>query len=996
VPGRLPFFPNTFRFINAARFASHLGRSFDSTIDSLGLLNQNWISIIEKLQDGVDEGALHNQHLVLVSNYSSLAESQWYHPRATTPFLDDRCALVRQVAILLIQARVTGKIDLIQHLGVDSNRWDLVAWMVRVLTERKATDNWQSVSPLHNRPSDGSTLDEFFMQKLFSVPCVPDSEVAQMVKSLNESEEASPSSVRPLSSIYSTGLSSHYETLDGLLQHTAIGIVLWSLGRLILTARKAAQPAMSDTAMNQVLNILSILHHNDMIPLKTYAFDTSFEQGDRQTPLLADLYQPMLFSILDAEWNTFQADIPEAAKYESIASAPVPNFQFPTHDTNPSNLVTACHEVWLELLLWVMLRGGWLGDGANLIGKAQRRDWTCQPASSMYSEATGKRVWNIPSCTLSAELIAGYADAMAFSLPEGQWATSGLAEVKEMLKTDNSSGAITWDNLVVRALSENSHQFRGLDANMRNILNLAAPVERLEQIEDTKKPEDELPSSLPTEPDAPLDSELMYGSNYLNGFLHQILWEDLYRGDILAAVETLLSIKTDQRDSSELQFPGSNKLPEHILTALVDAVVALDPVTLGPRMLFPPETASQASLIDRSDYSKPLLARSLIKYATIVNDDKLLRDILRENRRVDTEHHPLVSIALMEAQIESQRWSSAERTISSLQNSRALRREFWVPVAIANLAKALIKIRSLQRQVKPDSDESKALNDEILACSQILGRLVDSNVKYADRRQKALVEERVFADEIRSLLGLLSSIDDSWLAFCRPHFTTLRSQPLVMKETTFLIILEAVADFEGFKPAWKLFTKWCQNIDHVLSDSPKELASERFEELEANELNDVEEEHMDEQGSSIVAQSLDSADDLTGVEDTTLQNMARETESDGLLVRKHGWLAPLRRTFAHSNWVVVDLEGQEKSPAEADEAESGYSIGFRGRVPASLLIVRSMLVRAPEHGMDSEDASAVEALLKVMEWRMTMRQGGEHLMRKEMELIRTIKMLRSR
>lgn len=316
--------------------------------------------------------------------------------------------------------------NILAYLGLNEGNWAMVSWITRVITEHAFHEEAGSGSimgfaPLlldhrsHLPPPESQSIEELANNFIWFKQNIPESRQAD--NDMSKTSLDVPKNEIGFSNLV-TRSSRHIGQLDSksVSNKDAIGIILNALGQMIMHASESSSTAESQDIMNHVLDTMAILHHNGIIPEFTYrATPSGLYSAMAPPPYFDELFNPLLSSILDAEWNLFQ-DTPEHASYASGAQAKIPGFQFGDHH-NPKRILPFSHGIWLELILWICLRGGYLQHGLSLlqqIASTQDTDevksWTITSWRDS-APATPDGDFIIPNLSISAELLLSYANA---------------------------------------------------------------------------------------------------------------------------------------------------------------------------------------------------------------------------------------------------------------------------------------------------------------------------------------------------------------------------------------------------------------------------------------------------------------------------------------------------------------------------------------------------------------------------------------------------------
>jgi len=230
----------------------------------------------------------------------------------------------------------------------DSGRWKAVVWIVKHVVDGL----WKS-SP-HVSPA---------------TPAGPWSEVGNLDAFLNTSCLLEPP-VQPESATQAIRLKHYVDTENAfegskqaelLARHAALGQIWQSLGNMILS-----DSAKGTSISPELLEVLAIMHSRGIMPESIYRYAPPEEPTTLdQPPTLHLLSSRILTSLSDAAWRAHETLIVEEAREKGGSYASLrPEIPGSVYRVRVGGLR---HEIWLELVLWTCLHGGWLRSGAAVL-----------------------------------------------------------------------------------------------------------------------------------------------------------------------------------------------------------------------------------------------------------------------------------------------------------------------------------------------------------------------------------------------------------------------------------------------------------------------------------------------------------------------------------------------------------------------------------------------------------------------------------------------------
>jgi len=249
-----------------------------------------------------------------------------------------------------------------------------------------------------------------------------------------------------------------------MIGHDVLGGIWQSIGKMII-----ADSARNTAITPEILEMLAMMHHRGIMPDSLYRYNPPEDRSAlRPPPTLHLLSSQILTSLSDAAWRAHEKCVLDEAKANGgLDTSNRPEIPGSMYRVRVSGLT---HEVWLELVLWACLHGGWTVHGAAILedlpkhkpdawsalswreivkpvisaGQEKAIDWDelrylfntqSLEADTEIRERQRKQV----SKTVSAEVVTAYVDALVstISVGVGERGTSPGTVVRlvEMLKS---------------------------------------------------------------------------------------------------------------------------------------------------------------------------------------------------------------------------------------------------------------------------------------------------------------------------------------------------------------------------------------------------------------------------------------------------------------------------------------------------------------------------------------------------------------------------------
>ena len=752
----------------------------------------------------------------------------------------------RDFLSFLIRARNEADLDLLWHLGVTKDRWAVVLYIIRLLAERwvpfgRLSNRIQVFSGVQWPKVDLETMTE-------SGPIELDQAGLQKSTVFDDLDAATANDEDP-------------RWLEKRFQQHGFGQMWRSVGNMILTASTSSSEE-SKRIMPHVLEILAVLHHHDLIPVSVYKPPSNDASALQQPPTLHLLSSRILTSLSDAALN---AHVSSARSASSTSSGTYSQISREIPGSRPKVFVDELgHEVWLELVLWSCLHGGWVADGAAILRNMQKLkgtlawslicwkdvlqssgvnvdttssvDWLhWQHSVDQDRSSPAKEARRAVERTITSEVVAAYVDGLINIVRVGvgdrgispNVVLDHIKVFKELLDKHNMGlGFTTWEGILVRFFESGSISLQNDPGLMLDVLSLIQPYgKELESVNlRTLSIHDQ--SSVPAYIFEPSAAAL--------GLLHRVIRSNIDLTDVDGALNALAAVQVytdlnkrrsleaffrDLRESNSRQnmekqdifssnippksypsfFP---ELPITVLCGLLELLAEARMFRVGDHLLYSKDI--DGPLIPPRLYAEPAVAASIIRYGTLASRKKLLEQVLKESAAVG-KAGPVLSAtvlhALLESQIQRRQWNLVENILNFVKESRD---HAWRPVTVAILAREMLLLQQGIRTTGQSDDP-----DSLLRATTIFRILLQMGygqpVEASDSRYSSHVE-------LHSLLGVLSSINPEWAAFCAKLSTRSGSQPLVLDPSLFDHILDGAIAAFGLQTGKRLWDTWCVDL----------------------------------------------------------------------------------------------------------------------------------------------------------------------------------------
>ena len=740
----------------------------------------------------------------------------------------------RDISHLLIQARGWNDTDVLTTLGYTHGRWDAVLWIVKSIVDQPIHHEgaWSWVARPSSWPASES-LDRITESR---TSCKEFSFSTSSAESLEEITQ-------PLTNIPNLGAD---------LRKGALGQIWRSLGAMILIV--ISEEDKSNSVMLHVLQIIAHLHHAGVIPETIYQYNASRDHVSiHQPPTLHLLSTRILSALSDAAWlaRESSADIEKkiVRTHYTIYGFEIPGSH---HKLRVPELGP---EVWLELVLWSSLQGGWISEGAALLQLISELDgpekftlicWS-DIVKSMESETTGLTGvdWNriksavdavvrkrraqpgerqLTERTVSTEIVAAFVDALVNVIRVGtgvrgvrpELVITYLKSLKGLLDRNQMGlGALSWDALLVRLAESGGLDTERNPSTMQSALRMVQPYGR--ELESTNMPDPSKPGL-----DKPLNYIFEPTAAPL-GMLHRTLRSHITRGDFEGAVRCFRDLQiytdTNKRRSMEqffrnlgtsdpddsdgfprdfdsnispVNFPSYYpQVPIPILAGFLDQATQSKNFDIGNWMIFSEDI--DGPLITKRMYESVLLAPALIRFGTATRDRELLKEVLVAQSIRSKQGLSGMPSEVLSAFLESQ--IELRRWDSVQHVLRYMGSDSKLSCSIPAAVALTRTIMSFETGEVAIDDARKARDTFTALMSDMFGR--------------ALKLPRPW---INTLLGMLASINPAWTSLCGPLFTGVHDKRVRMRADDFNLLLEAVSKTYGSLEGARLCQQWCRHI----------------------------------------------------------------------------------------------------------------------------------------------------------------------------------------
>ncbi|KAG8632071.1 hypothetical protein KVT40_001211 [Elsinoe batatas] len=525
--------------------------------------------------------------------------------------------------------------------------------------------------------------------------------------------------------------------------HQLLGEIWQSLGNMILEDKRQGHSIQPG-----ILEIIAILHSRNVMPDAIYSYTPSQSSAaGSQPPTLRLLSSQIMTNLSDAVWRAREATaVEEAHKQGRPAVFMGPELPSSNYRVRVAGIR---HEIWLELVLWSCLHGGWVRPGGAILDEVMKQkspSWSpmswremMDPLVKVGQEASidwdkvdyrvngkgdrgdksndGLKVEN----TISSEVISAYVDGLINHVSVGVGSRGVhpgnvvglLVRIKNFLtKNRFSLESTSWDAIIQRILESESIDVEAATSLTERLLTLSSTYGEEKSARNT-----------PTRDEAwrPLAPYLVDGSALSIGVTHRVLKAYIDRGNFAAAFYTFqnLQMRTDENkrlsmaaffkqirrappktptNAVEFESPYSQAfpafytmLPVDVLAPFLDLITEVGAFEFGKWLLASHDI--DGPVIGPQAYRDRDMAPAIIRFLAASKNEELLSQMLQ---RLQTDPHadtlPIsVFIAILESQFRLGNPIAALAPVDNLFYSDKIKvRE--VETLVAVLAREALKV----------------------------------------------------------------------------------------------------------------------------------------------------------------------------------------------------------------------------------------------------------------------------------------------------------------
>ena len=614
--------------------------------------------------------------------------------------------------------------DILSYVANEQGRWNAVVWLVKHLVEAFATSPlanssdhllcaWKSDTPLDELTRGAVDLQKPHFLRQDDSGREPSTPLEDAIADVRQGKT---------------------------LGHQVLGMIWRSLGNM-------AMACAGGEIKPEILEIIACLHHHGFMPTSIYDSKPSTDPtAIQQSPILNLLSSRILTSLSDAAWRAHERQIVEEAKSRGFEHARLgPEISGSSYRVRVAGLKP---EVWLELILWSCLHGGWTNSGIQVLVKMHHKptpqQWRPLSWRSLVSnQPTETREWEkveylfnnwtassmdfeeamapvSVSRTISSEIVNAYIDASigitrAYRSQHGRRVDDTIKFLHSMYdflgRSSLGLGAGSWDAVILRLFDLRDTSAYN-PAVFDNVIRLSPTMGQ-----------EITASNVRNLPDYVFD-----GTAAVFGLFHRALYYRIKDADVEGALRLFASLQeradenkrrsvADFLQKQELFGRGSEQgqtsqftdnfaridypafyvqIPPNILGPFVELITDAKAYDFGKWLLYSDEI--DGPIIPEHIYGDPSITPALVRFAAETSDKALLSKLIKIRASSATDDEPALPRKVLqsfaESQINLKRWSAVAKILQHMRDTFGLS---WNISTLCHLMRvSLLQVRSAE------------------------------------------------------------------------------------------------------------------------------------------------------------------------------------------------------------------------------------------------------------------------------------------------------------
>ena len=745
---------------------------------------------------------------------------------------------------IMSMARLSCGADLLSYVGIYQERWEAVIWLVKAMTKKYPGYKDMETALCQLPPLLWETVDKSL-----------DDVTSNAIKVEMPQPSRGPRTQDWLYGGFSHGQNpslhhSEYRDHPHSLGRERLGQIWQSLGTMILQAadRPAEDPNYT-VIMSHVFQILGHLHRINAFPDLIYNYNPPADPTVLQRPpTLYVLSKRIMSTLSDVEWG-LQWE-------ETIAEALSQGYELPKAIVKPK-IREFGPELWLDLILWACVEGGFISEGAWIVMQMQKRvaskdtRWSTISWPEICAKKAPKLDWTsilrftIDKTQLNQVGGIGIASGTNVQIDMGTRTVSRevvLALLDGLLNDSLSTGggpgmnAIELRRSVTACKNLLDCKHAELDGNfmdavilrvLESFQNVKEQPEVLTRFLDLRSTELKQATrnsgtTIPAHVHDIDDSAAILGLHHRN--LHRFSTDGNQKGS-LRTLRKIQSTVDTQREGSILAFARELRgrlergddvqdlmgtkgddvalvqppqVPLSALASFIDLMTDNRLFDLGNWLLLNEDI--DGGLMNPAFYYDQSIQPALLRFGTATSNPKLLTKILLGLKMPLSE--PIVH-TLLHFQATLRKWTAVEELLEYMKDAPNMA---WKPSDATTIAKAILQME----HESPDNANA----DSVSRALSILQNLVNGD--YNSKADPSAITPNFFQIKMANQLGRIFQTLSGSL---NKITTRLPGEDLRAHASTdvppnaFNIILQTIVDLYGCSAGKELWDRWCHAPD---------------------------------------------------------------------------------------------------------------------------------------------------------------------------------------
>lgn len=746
---------------------------------------------------------------------------------------------IQDVPLILEEARGRhpNSLDLLSYLGIHQKRWKAVVWLMK------------AILGLHmNGPDTREECDKL------QAPFWPD--VGISLDDLTWDPIWADDIIRPLefTILDHETLCEPSQAVD--VAKAGVGQVWQSIAYMILHSADFPEgDPESKVIMSHVFQIFAHIHHINSIPGSEYIDNHVKERLKIQWPPTLNIFSSQITAIL-SDTARRAHDLETTSEPTSVRA----KHEYKGYGLSGGSRLPHLDEVnigiWLDLILWSCIEGGWVTEAAWIAAETdsrrtdRERSWSVgrwenlkeQDISQTNSDFKNKQenslfrmdevIWspavaqyggepslvNVPRRTISREVVVALLDGLAsmanptdVDSKNAKTVLQYISTCQRLLATEDSGlETHVMDCIVVRLVEEIGF----------NVMQTPKELERILSLSLTRHKEIEPSITRISAKSLVHKFEIAHSAIWL-GLLRHNLYLYAKSKDINSVLRTFYSLQCrmddnrrqliqkfvekvkDKDDCSDSGDETKNliflsQIPVHVLGELLTVVTDERLYDFGKWLLYSNDV--DGTIIPPESYSQPNLQPALLHFAAATADMQL------QFQTIEKLNKPLsrsVLRALLHCQIFSGKWDSAEQLILYIRDSGGFA---WRPLDVATIAKAILIME------RDSLDQDSAMSESIKNAFALLQKFFagefipprDSHTRFGELQTLNQLYRM-----LKTCSGTLSNLTSPY-----SETTGRATSPSMIPVDAFNQLLEGLVERDGSAAGIELWELWCLESGH--------------------------------------------------------------------------------------------------------------------------------------------------------------------------------------